>query len=401
MDSIAAGGDGIGRVDGLAVFVPRTAPGELVEAEVRQTGRFGRGRLLRVVDPSPERVQPRCAHYEGDRCGGCQLQHLSAAAQQEARRRIVHDAFARIARLEVDVPPVVAGPSDWGYRSRLSLALRRTGRRWVMGLHSFEQPERVFDLHECPITDDRVVAGWVAVRSAAHMLPRAAALRGTVRLAGNDIALVIEGGAEWREARAFAESVPSMAVIRWQPDSGSARVIVDRRTGGTPEESFDQVNRAVAGAARLEVVSRALAGDPRTAIDAYAGLGATASALAERGVGVRAVEVDARAARYLAGRLPEGSSAIAGRVEDVIGDLLPADVVILNPPRAGIDARVATALVSSPLAAKILYMSCDPATLARDVARLGAYRVTSVRAYDMFPQTAHVEVVCELVPEES
>jgi 23S rRNA (uracil1939-C5)-methyltransferase len=191
---------------------------------------------------------------------------------------------------------------------------------------------------------------------------------------------------------------PVFSVIRWKPDRGADRVVADRRTTGHPAESFDQVNQPVAMAARNEMVELALASSPRTAIDAYAGLGQTSMLLAAHGVAVTAIESDAGAARFAGTQLPSTARVIAGRVEEVIAELLPADVVVLNPPRAGVDARVTTALVEKR-PRQVLYMSCDAATLARDVSRLGAYRVASVRAYDMFPQTAHVEVVCGLVPE--
>jgi 23S rRNA (uracil1939-C5)-methyltransferase len=165
-----------------------------------------------------------------------------------------------------------------------------------------------------------------------------------------------------------------------------------------PEQSFDQVNQPVAAAARLEIVERALAGSPATAVDAYAGLGATALALAERGVTVTAIESDSAAVRFANDHLPDNARAVAARVEDVIEELLPTDVVVLNPPRAGVHPRVTGALQTRAVP-RVLYMSCDAATLARDVSRLPAYRVESLRAYDMFPQTAHVEVVCELIRE--
>lgn len=400
VESIAAGGDGIGRLDGLAVFIPRTAPGELVEVAVQKRGRMARGRLLSVIEPSANRVEPRCRHYDGDHCGGCQLQHLSAESQLAAKQRIVQDAFVRIAKRPVDLPPIVRSPADWEYRSRLTLAMRWQHGHWVMGLHTFDDVDRVFDLRECPITDPLIVSEWNAVRTASRLLPRVAELRGTIRLTGRDLALILEGGEAWPNAREFADAVPQLSVIRWRPTRGAQRVIVDRRATGSPVQSFDQVNQPVAVAARRELVERALATSPQTAVDAYAGLGATARELASAGVSVTAIEMDAPASRYAANHLPEGSRAVAGRVEDLLPEFLPADVVVLNPPRAGIDARVAAALQSTPSPRKVLYMSCDPATLARDVSRLPSYRVNSLRAYDMFPQTAHVEVVCELVPEE-
>ena len=401
VESIAAGGDGVGRLDGLAVFIPRTAPGELVETALRKHGRMARGRLVRVVEPSAQRVDPRCGHYDGDRCGGCQLQHLSMESQLAAKQRIVQDAFSRIARRAVERPPIVPSPAAWEYRSRLTLALRWQHGAWVMGLHAFDDVDHVFDLRECPITDARIVAAWADIRRAANLLPRAAELRGTVRLVGQDLAMILEGADVWPAGREFAAAVPVLHVIRWRPAHGASRVVFDRRSAGTPHESFDQVNQPVAAAARRELVERAMAASPRTAVDAYAGLGATSLALAERGVQVTAIEADEAASRHAAQQLPPPSRAVTGRVEDVLPEYLPADVVILNPPRTGIDARVAEALQSPPGPLRLLYMSCDPATLARDVFRLPAYRVSSLRAYDMFPQTAHVEVVCELIPEDA
>lgn len=398
IESIAAGGDGVGRLDGLAVFTPRTAPGDLVEVSTRQQGRLARGRLLRILEPSPQRVAPRCRHYDGDRCGGCQLQHLSIEGQQSAKQRIVQDAFTRIARRQVQLPGIVPSPSAWEYRSRLTLAMRWRNGAWIMGLHRFDDVDAIFDLHECPITDPRIVDAWSSIRQASRWLPRAPELRATVRLTGSGLALIVEGGEAWTQGREFAGALPMFSVIRWRPSRGAAIAIVDRRSAATPEQSFDQVNPPVAAAARLEIVERALGGSPATAVDAYAGLGATALALAGRGVTVTAIESDSAAARFAADHLPANARAVAARVEDVIAEWLPADVVVLNPPRAGVDPRVTEAL-QAKLVPRVMYMSCDAATLARDVSRLPAYRVASLRAYDMFPQTAHVEVVCELIPE--
>jgi 23S rRNA (uracil1939-C5)-methyltransferase len=322
-------------------------------------------------------------------------------AQLAAKQQIVRDAFARIAKRHVELPPIESSPQSWEYRSRLTLAMRRRHGEWVMGLHAYDDVDGVFDLRECPITDPRVVSAWAEVRRGARLLPRSAELRGTVRLAGTELSLVLEGGDAWPSARDFAGAVPSMSVIRWRPSNGGSRIVVDRRGSHTPDESFDQVNQPVATAARRELLERALAASPRTAIDAYAGLGATSRALADRGVSVTAIEADASAARFAAGHLPPESRVLTGLVEDFIAQCLPADVVVLNPPRAGVHARVTEALDAQPRPRRVLYMSCDPATLARDVARLPAYRVSSLRAYDMFPQTAHVEVVCELSPEEA
>ena len=159
------------------------------------------------------------------------------------------------------------------------------------------------------------------------------------------------------------------------------------------------MNPAVARELHSRVLALALARKPAVAIDAYAGLGDTAVALAQRGVRVTAIELDREAVAWSAARLPGGSRALEGRVENVLAGVLPADVVILNPPRAGVDKRVTEILeATQPPPAAVIYVSCDPATLGRDVARLPRYRIASLESFDMFPQTAHVETICELIP---
>ena len=134
---------------------------------------------------------------------------------------------------------------------------------------------------------------------------------------------------------------------------------------------------------------------------AGSGIGAAvAKGFARSGAKVTAIELDGDAARRCALHLPEGSVSLRARVEEALPKVLPADAVILNPPRAGTDSRVTEALQESAQKPKVIaYVSCNPATLARDLARLPGYRIASLVPFDMFPQTAHVETVCELVPE--
>jgi 23S rRNA (uracil1939-C5)-methyltransferase len=224
-------------------------------------------------------------------------------------------------------------------------------------------------------------------------------LRVAVRLVESGAAVVIEGGAVWRAPERFFDRVPSLAELWWKPEHGRARLLASRTPRSQGGASFAQVNARVAARLQSHVLERARSYDPARVVDAYAGTGATAIPLADEGRRVVAIELDRDAVEGLRGRLQAPSSAVAGRVEEHLSAALPADVVLLNPPRAGVDARVTESLqnVKRPPRA-ILYVSCDPATLARDLARLPRYRLASVRAYDMFPQTAHVETVCELVP---
>lgn len=413
IESIAAGGAGVARVDGLVVFTPRTAPGDLIELTYTKRDRLGQGRLRAVREPSSARVEPRCRHYDGDQCGGCQLQHLSLDAQRDAKRRIVADAFARIGKRVVEVPPVVESPVAWGYRNKLTLALRWRDGAWRAGLHRWDDVDRIFPLVECPITHPRVVAGWRGVLAEGRLLPHAPELRGAVRLAGEQLVLVIEGGTRWSHAHAFAQLLPGFGAVRWIDAVGRVHDVLDRvqPPAGTspspdaarPVASFEQVNPAMAARLQDDVVALVRGFAPQSVIDAYAGAGETAIRLAEGGVRVSAVELDREAVTHAARQLASPSAAICARVEDVLDTLLPADVVILNPPRGGVDGRVTQALElgaqSGAVARAVVYVSCNPATLARDVARLPSYRVAQVQPYDMFPQTAHVETVCLLVPE--
>ena len=398
IESIAAGGDGVARADGLAVFVPRSAPGDVADIRFASRGRFGRGEILSLVQAAAGRVTPRCQHYLPDRCGGCQLQHLDYAAQLEAKRRIVRDALTRIARRDVELPEIVASPAPWAYRAKLTLAMRMTSDTWVFGLHAYDNPDHVFSLRECPITDPAIVTAWREIYQASRHLPRERSLRGAVRLVEGELAFVLEGGTRWDAASEFARECRSLHFIRWKPSLGTSVTVVDRRRGTAPAAAFEQVNPGVAAQLRQDVARRALARSPRSALDLYAGNGATAKLLADGGATVTAVEVDREAVAFMEQHQSAGVTPMLGRVEDVIASLLPVDVVVLNPPRAGVQLQVTSALNSAPQPA-VIYVSCDPATLARDLSRLPAYRIASVTLYDMFPQTAHVETLCELVPE--
>jgi 23S rRNA (uracil1939-C5)-methyltransferase len=397
--SIAAGGDGVARAGGLVVFVPRSAPGDLARVRLRRGRHFARGELEALLRRAPSRVDPACPHYTRDRCGGCQLQHLAYAEQLEAKRGIIRDALRRIGRREVEVPAVRPSRAPWRYRGKLTLTLRRMAGRWVAGLHPYDDPVNVFQLVDCPITDERVVAVWREIFRAHRHYPAAPTFRAAVRLVGEDAVLVVEGSRRWAEAPRFFDAVPSLAALWWVPDNARRRLMAERRPlpGGA---SFAQINTEVAAALRDEVVARARAYAPARVVDAYAGTGDTAVPLAEGGASVVAIELDREAADVCSRRLPANSRAVAGPVEEELPIALPTDVVVLNPPRAGLDARVtATLTAAAPPPRAIIYVSCNPATLARDLTRLAGFRVVSVLGFDMFPQTAHVETICELVPE--
>jgi 23S rRNA (uracil1939-C5)-methyltransferase len=399
IDSIAAGGDGVGRHNGLVVFVPRTAPRDVAKIAAVKQDRLMRGELRSLVSSSPLRTTPLCDHYTVDRCGGCQLQHMDYSAQLQAKAGIIRDTMTRIGRRDVEPPPVAPSDLQWRYRSKLTLALRRANGEWIAGLRRYDAPDEIFPLRDCPITDERVLKFWKSVLAHAPHLPGASQLRASLRLIDGGFAFTVEGGESWMSSAALFESIPEMLELWWQPQDQGRRLQHSRRATDRTGASFAQVNAAVARRLLERVLELSRQSNPRTAIDAYAGSGELAVRLAEQGARVTAIEIDREAARLCSSRLPKGSRAIAAAVERALPDALPADLVVLNPPRAGLHARVTELLeAQNPKPRSLIYVSCNPATLARDVKRLDSYQVRSLQGFDMFPQTAHVETVCELVP---
>jgi 23S rRNA (uracil1939-C5)-methyltransferase len=399
---VATGGDGVGRLeDGRTVFVPRTAPGDLVEvARMRAHRRYARARLGRLLEPSAQRVVPRCPHYVDDECGGCQLQHLSPEAQRAARRGIVGDAFRRIARLDAADPELVPAEEDFEYRTKITLAVDEGGGR--IGLHPLDRPDRAFDLVRCHITSPVLMALWSELRQLREGLPRD--LRHVMlrldRAGARHVALVTGRTVDWTGGAALhraleARGVP--ATLWLQAEGGEVAAVGGAVAGAAqpfPATVFEQVNPAMGDRVRAHAVGALGEVGGRHVWDLYAGIGETTAALARAGASVESVESDPRAVAEAEAKGPPAVRHV-GRAERVVDRLRPADLAITNPPRTGMDARVPEAL-ERVAPRRIVYISCDPATLARDITRLPGYRLASALAFDLFPQTAHVETVAVL-----
>jgi 23S rRNA (uracil1939-C5)-methyltransferase len=405
IERLAAGGDGVARAsDGRTLFVPRTAPGDLaaVEFSVSDKARFARGRLLQLHESGPSRIDPPCAHYQLDGCGGCQLQHLSIEAQRAAKAQIVVDALARIARRQVAVPAVVPSPLDWGYRRKATFTVRASGG----GFHTIEDPDALVSVTSCAITDPTVIAALCAARDAWEALPADREWRLSVRLLdGGGLGLLVEGGAAggWSRFEAFAARVSMLSAIWWRPRDGARAVIVlDRRSSTVHDAApaFAQVNAPLAEQLQEDVCAAVMASAPIHVIDAYAGTGVFARRLAARGVRATTIERDAIAVDVARRLDTPNVRLLEGAVEEQLARALPADVVVVNPPRTGLAPEIPPLLDAAQEVRLLVYVSCDPATLARDVARLPNWAVEQVRCYDLFPQTAHVETVMTLVPRE-
>ncbi|HEU5170729.1 MAG TPA: hypothetical protein VFU46_09330 [Gemmatimonadales bacterium] len=394
---LAAGGDGVGRLaDGRTVFVPRTAPGDLVRLrDVRPAKRFARARIDRVLEPGPDRAPPPCPHYVRDECGGCQLQHLTLAAQLEARRGFVGDALRRLARLDLPDPPIEPAPAPLAYRAKLTLAARH--RR--IGLHPYGRPDLVFDLERCYIAAGPLQQLWTAARGLRDLLPSnlAQLVLRLDRAGGKHLVARVHGTHVWTSAGELARrlaDVGAPATLWWEPEGGSARVLAGAAVAGPHVAVFEQVHPAMGDRVRDFAIAQLGEVAYRRVWDLYAGIGETTARLAAAGAEVESVELDRRAVAYSEAGPP--ARRHAGRVEELLPRLPDPELVITNPPRIGMEARAIAELARrSP--ARIVYVSCDPATLARDIVRLGPrYRPGTVRCFDLFPQTAHVETVAVL-----
>ncbi len=408
--SIAAGGAGVARArDGRVIFVQRSAPGD--EAIVRiapSRKRWSTAQLIEVVSPGPGRRPPPCPHYA--RCGGCTIEHMEYDAQLQVKSDIVREAMRRIGGVEIESPIVIASPAEFRYRNRVSFTLRRMpGRQLVAGFHELGRADRVVDITEtCLLPEPALAQVWGEVRASwgndASRLPSGTELRLTLRTTHDGRAsLLIEGGYGGGQPDVLLHLVPALASIWHRARAGEPAVLI----AGTAflEEQWGDARIQVGGALFLQVnrgtavllddcvaaLTNAMPG--QTIVDAYCGVGLHARRFAAAGARVTGIELDPHAAAEAA---RAGINVIEATVEAALPDALPADLVILNPPRGGIELPVVQALLAAP-PSRIIYVSCDPATLARDIARLrDAYSVGAVRCFDLFPQTTHVETVVEL-----
>lgn len=372
-----AGGAAIARLDdGRVVFVAYAAPGELVEATVERThADYIEAVATKVVEASAARVEPRCALFR--ECGGCQLQHMDYPAQLAAKEAIVREQLRRIAHLdEALVRPIVGAAEPWGYRNHLRFS---TGKNWGDVGFISRRGRGLLKVESCPIADP-----WVN-----DLLPK---LQGKGR------------GLHQIQVRHNAESgdfLISPTVPGLEVPSGQ-KAYTERLAGHRFQVSasaFFQVNSAQAEE-MARVVGEALPERGTLLVDAFAGVGTFAVLFADRFERVVAIEESHSAAKDSLENTA-GTPNVemkAGKVEDLL-PLLDAtpDVVLLDPPRPGCAPAVLKAIAEFRPGV-VVYVSCNPATLARDLRVLveAGYTVDYVTPLDMFPQTGHIECVSRL-----
>ncbi len=402
LDAIAHGGEALGRYGGKVIFVPYAIPGERVRVEIVEAKeRWARGRLVEVLRASPDRVEPPCPYFGPERCGGCQWQHIAYERQAELKHAIVADQLRRLGHLAA--PPVTdiialadeAGLLDFGYRNHVQFALSPEGRPGFRRAASHE----VIPIDRCLLLVERLDELHAALDLA---WPE---LTGITLRAGTDRALLLleTAGNELPELELDLPAACAVLTPRGvQPLIGEPWIeeIVASRRYRVSATSFFQVNTL--GAAALVEVVRGYADLKPTDIvlDAYCGVGLFALALADTAaevIGIESAESACEDFAHNAADLPHVSLH-----EGAVDAVLPAlraqgqhvDVVVMDPPRAGAGEAVLRDLAALQ-PRRIVYVSCDPATLARDSVGLTAagYRLVEAQPVDMFPQTYHVETV--------
>jgi tRNA/tmRNA/rRNA uracil-C5-methylase (TrmA/RlmC/RlmD family) len=358
---IAFGGEGVGRVDDFVVFVPFVIVGEMVEAEITEVKKnFARAKLLRVEKPSPERVAPECRYFGA--CGGCQYQHIDYAAQLRFKHKQIADLFERFGKIPREVVmPVIPCPSPYGYRNRIMIRSQWNGpaKKMVIGFIRADN-NFVEDIEECKIAEPALNEQIKEVR--ANPPPK--------------------GGIK--------------VVLRVQPENWDV-----------PPDSFFQNNFFLLPKLVETVRGFLRDGSTRHLVDLYCGVGffgiETADAV-ESFVGVEYDKLAINAARRNAeARKIQNGEFIAAKVEEILPELLKKflpekTAVILDPPRKGCWPETLQLLRGSR-PAQVIYVSCHPATMARDLNILcgdGVFELARVQPLDMFPQTQHIECVADL-----
>lgn len=400
LDAMAHGGSALGRHEGRVIFVPHAIPGERVRARITDDKeRYAHAEPVAVVEPSPDRVEPPCPHFGPGQCGGCHLQHVAYDRQLEMKRRVVLDQLERIGKVEgVTVHATLPGPSPWGYRSHATFHARPDGR---LGYYA-DDGSHIVPIEECLIIRPALMDLFTQLDLGDETIERVKlqvgadpADRMIVLSTADDLAPEIEVDFPVSVNLLLSDNEPVNLI-------GGAQVtyqVFDRAFQVTAG-GFFQTNVPVAEILVEQVLLRLdLQGD-ETVLDLYSGVGLFTAFIAERAGLVVSVESYPPAVTDADANLADLDNVeiVEGPVEEVIVDLAgPFDAVVVDPPRSGLSNEVIDELarLDTP---RIVYVSCDPATLARDVRKLAGhgYALVDVQPVDMFPQTYHIEAVALL-----
>jgi 23S rRNA (uracil1939-C5)-methyltransferase len=434
VDSLAYGGNGVARLNGFVVFVRRGLPGDTVRARITKVKRSHAEALaVEVVEPSAQRVDAPCSHYPA--CGGCRFQDLAYEAQLEAKQEQVRDALRRIGGLATPpLEPIVPAESQFFYRNKLEYSFTQTPAGPALGFHKAGRWDEVLEVEKCWLTTDLGNAIRNAVRDWAReerlepydQAEQAGYLRHLVvregRNSGQVLVVLVTAPGERFDRDQFVETLqrfPEVRSIHWAVNEAPAEVTnlpttllwgeeaIEERLCGlrfrVRPNAFLQTNTAMAE--RLYGLAgeyAALTGG-ETVYDLYCGIGTIGLSLASRALTVWGVEVSEESVACALENADlngiTNAAFFAGEAADSLAELQERagdpDVVVVDPPRAGLSGKALRRLgrLEAP---RIVYVSCNPTTLAGNVKELAAewgYRLERVRPVDMFPHTPHVESV--------
>jgi len=436
-------GQGVGRVDGFLVFVPDTIPGETVRAHIIKASKnHAVAKLLQVAESSPDRVTPRCSIAPV--CGGCTLQHIRYERQLTAKRQIVEDALTRLGGFtDIQVEQTLGMSNPWHYRNKGSFPFGEQDGRAVIGLYA-ARSHRLIPISDCPIQDSRVMQ--VAKRMGSLDSLRHVVVRATGE--GETMAVIVTAKPLTGEQESQLKlHLPDADSLYHNLNAKNTNVIfgsdfrllrgkptLQTRIGGlifsVGPASFLQVNPSQTEVLYAEAMRLLAPKAGECVVDLYCGIGTLsllAAQQAKRVIGIESVpEAIENASQNAAQNGISNAEFITGNAEEVLPRLvaegLKPDAIILDPPRKGCDPAVLHAIAQSG-ATRVVYISCNPATLARDLKILAEgtdnsplsamptsplmeggcvpYTIAHVRPVDMFPHTAHVETIVLIQRENS
>ena len=435
IDSLGSEGQGVGRYEGMAVFVPFALPNELVKAHIIKVAKnYAVGKLIKVIEPSKVRREPRCSSFT--RCGGCNLMHMDYAAQLEYKRGLVENAFARIAKIEgVHVENTIGMDEPYHYRNKAAFPFAMVDGRMCFGFFA-PRSHRLIPIDGCFIEQEPLYN----VASAVHCWAEENDIQpydeetgsGTIRhvvsritTSGDIMAVIVTKGRPKKLNKLVdmlkerCEGIKSIILNRNDEDTNvifgrsyetlwGEDTLTENLCGfefSVSAASFLQVNPVQTECLYAQVEAFLPEKDGFEAIDVYCGTGTISMILSKRAKHVTGIE-NIKPAVEDAARNAERNGAgnayfICADAAEALPELIEKgtrpDVIVIDPPRKGCDKAVLNAIICSAVQ-RVIYVSCDPATLARDVRILvdGGYSIQKVQPIDMFPQTAHVETVCLL-----
>jgi 23S rRNA (uracil1939-C5)-methyltransferase len=403
LDHMAYGGDAIGRFEGKAIFVPGGIAGELVQVEiVEEHDRFSRARLIDVLEASPDRVLPRCPHFSpspaiagegrGEGCGGCQWQHIAYEAQLKFKAQIVREQFERIGRITgALVHDMLPSPQAWAYRNHVRFSTTADGSLGFQAAKS----NRVVPIEVCHIVEEPILE-WLLLNVKE---------RGSERENERKSESILSGDVNSQNSQRSRRTRISESVnLQINSVDNQIDVRVSNLQFPTSNfqyqlspDSFFQVNSSLISMLVQQVLAQL---DPRAnevILDAYCGVGLFTRFIAAKANRVIGLESSPSAIRDAKQNLREFKNIklYRGLVEKILPTLDDKiDAAVVDPPRAGCGPQTVRALIDQRVK-RIVYVSCDPSTLARDARQLidGGYRLIEVQPIDLFPQTYHIESV--------